>query len=54
MSSSGGGEDRGGSGRVRNDEYDNDKENGEDEIHVRRKVIDVGGVGKGLGLTGSN
>ena len=50
----GGGEDRGGGGRGRNDEYDNDEYNDEDGIHVRRKVVDVGGVGKGLGMTGSD
>ena len=41
---------RGGGGRGRNNKYNNDKDNDEDRIHVRRKV--VGGVGKGLGMSG--
>ena len=49
---SGGAEDRGGWGRGRNDEYENDEDNNKDRIHVRRKVINVGGVGKGLVKTG--
>ena len=54
MSSSGGGEDRGGGGRGRNDKYDNDKDNDEDGIHFRRKVVDVGGVGEALGTARSD
>ena len=49
MSLSGGGEDHGGGVRGRNEKYNNDEDNGEDRIHVRRKVIDVGSVVKGLG-----
>ena len=40
-----------GRGRGRNDKYDNDKDNNQDGIYARRKVIDVIGVGKGLGTT---
>ena len=49
---SGGAEDRGGWGRGRNDEYENDEYNDKDRIHVRRNFVNVGGVGKGLGTTG--
>ena len=48
LSLSGRGEDHGGGGRGRNDKCKND----EDIIHVRRKAVDVGGVGEGLGTTG--
>ena len=54
MLSSGRGEDRRGGGRGRNKEYDNDEDNDERIIHVRRKVIDVGGASKDLGTTGSD
>ena len=52
FSSGGGGSGRGDRGR--NDEYDNNKDNNEDIIHVRRKFVNVGGIGKGLGTTGSD
>ena len=43
---------RGGGGRGKNNEYENDEDNTKDGIHVRRKVVDVGGFCKGLGTTG--
>ena len=54
MSSLGEEEDRGGGGRVRNEKYNNDKDNHKYEIHVRRKVVDVSGVREGLCTTGSD
>ena len=54
LSFSGGGGDRGGGGKGRNEKYDNDKDNGKDGIHVRRKFVEVGGVSKGLGTTRSD
>ena len=54
LSSLGEEEDRGGGGRVRNEKYNNDKDNHKYEIHVRRKVVDVSGVREGLCTTGSD
>ena len=52
LSLPGGKEDCGGWGKVRNDKYYYEKDNNEDMIHVRRKVVNVGSVGKGLVMTG--
>ena len=54
MSFSGGGEYCREGGRYRNDEYDNGKDNAKYGINVRRKVVNVGGIGEGLGITGSD
>ena len=51
--SSVGGEDRGGGVRGSNEQYDNDKDNDRDGIHVRSKVVNIGVVVEGLGTKGS-